>query len=152
MTFFDELYDRFHELHAETAKALEGLPDEALDWVPGKEMNSINALFAHAFGAERYWIGDMALEDPKERDREAEFGAHGLSTAELKKHLDELDGYVRQGLTRLSLADLEAVRTSRFNNKKYTVAWSLAHALEHTALHLGHIQITRQLWEQRRGK
>jgi ankyrin repeat protein len=29
------------------------------------------------------------------------------------------------------------------------VAWCLAHALEHTALHLGHMQITRQLWEQR---
>jgi len=24
----------------------------------------------------------------------------------------------------------------------------LAHALEHTVLHLGHMEITRQLWEQ----
>lgn len=30
----------------------------------------------------------------------------------------------------------------------HTVAWRLAHALEHTALHLGHMEITRQLWEQ----
>jgi hypothetical protein len=29
------------------------------------------------------------------------------------------------------------------------LAQTLAHALEHTALHLGHMQITRQLWEQR---
>jgi hypothetical protein len=28
------------------------------------------------------------------------------------------------------------------------IAWSLLHALEHTALHLGHMQLTRQLWEQ----
>jgi len=28
------------------------------------------------------------------------------------------------------------------------VAWALAHALEHTALHLGHIQIGRELWQE----
>jgi hypothetical protein len=28
------------------------------------------------------------------------------------------------------------------------VAWALFHALEHTALHCGQIQIQRQLWEQ----
>ena len=29
------------------------------------------------------------------------------------------------------------------------LTWCLAHALEHTALHLGHMQIMRQLWRQR---
>ncbi len=151
MSYFDELYDRFHELHSGTVQALEGLPDEALDWIPGAEMNSINVLFAHAFGAERFWVGDMALDDPKERDREAEFHVCGVTGAELKRRLDELDAYVRSALGRLTVTDLEAVRTSRFNGKQYTVGWSLAHALEHTALHLGHIQITRQLWQQKSG-
>jgi hypothetical protein len=31
------------------------------------------------------------------------------------------------------------------------VAWALLHALEHTTLHLGQIQLTRQLWEQVKG-
>jgi len=31
------------------------------------------------------------------------------------------------------------------------VAWALLHALDHTAQHLGHMQITRQLWDQERG-
>jgi hypothetical protein len=32
------------------------------------------------------------------------------------------------------------------------VGWALCHILKHTALHLGHLQITRQLWEQRQDK
>ena len=35
------------------------------------------------------------------------------------------------------------------SGREFTGAWCLAHALEHTALHLGQMQITRQLWEQR---
>jgi hypothetical protein len=77
MTFFDDLYDRFHELHTDAAKALEGLPPKALDWVPGPEMNSIGVLVVHSIGAERYWLG-VALGEPPSRDREAEFQTRRL--------------------------------------------------------------------------
>jgi hypothetical protein len=30
-----------------------------------------------------------------------------------------------------------------------TAGWALNHALAHTALHIGHAQITRQLWDAR---
>ena len=63
--FVEDYLERLQDLHGAIERAIEGLPQAALDWVPGPDMNS------------------------------------------------------------------------------------LAHALEHTALHLGHIQITRQLWEQR---
>ncbi len=39
-------------------------------------------------------------------------------------------------------------RTDPRDGREYTVAWALFHALEHTALHLGQMQLTRQLWEQ----
>ena len=48
----------------------------------------------------------------------------------------------------LALPDLEATRVSPRDGRTFTVVWCLAHALEHTALHLGHIQVTRQLWDQ----
>ena len=38
----------------------------------------------------------------------------------------------------------------RYKQAVLGVAWALLHALEHTAIHLGHMQIMRQLWEQRR--
>jgi uncharacterized damage-inducible protein DinB len=148
MIFYHDLYDRFSEVHADITKAIGTLPVEALDWIPGLEMNSISVLVVHLVGAERYWVG-VALNEPPVRDRDAEFKTWGLSAEELKTKVRSEDEYVRESLARLSLADLEAVRLSPRNGKSFTVGWSLAHALEHTALHSGHIQITRQLWEQK---
>jgi len=147
--FFDDLFDRFCELHTEIKKALDGYPSEALDWGPGPEMNSIAVLVVHLAGAERYWIG-VALNEPPDRDREAEFRTQALSADALEAHLVSADDYARLALARFSLPDLEAVRQSPRNAKTFTAGWCLAHALEHTALHTGHIQLTRQLWEQKR--
>ena len=143
--FFDDLMDRFGELHTEIEKALDGIPSEALDWVPGPEMNPIAMLVVHLAGAERYWIG-VALNEPPGRDREAEFQTQGVSAEALKAHLVSANDFTRQALARFSLPDLEAVHQSPRNGKTFTAGWCLAHALEHTALHTGHIQLTRQLW------
>jgi uncharacterized damage-inducible protein DinB len=150
MSIYTDLNDRFGELHADILKALDGLPPEALDWVPGGEMNSIAVLVVHLSGAERYWVG-VALAEPPERDREAEFKTHALGAGELKAHLADADDFTRQALDRFAPGDLEAVRQSPRNARTFTVGWCLAHALEHTALHTGHIQLTRQLWEQEKG-
>jgi uncharacterized damage-inducible protein DinB len=146
MSFYDDLNDRIRELHADTVKAIEGLSTEALDWIPGPEMNSIAVLVVHLTGAERYWIG-VALNEPPDRDREAEFRIQGLNTDMLKAHLVYATDYARLALARFSLPDLEANRRSPRNAKTFTVGWCLSHALEHTALHTGHIQLTRQLWD-----
>ena len=148
-TFLDDLYDRFHELHNDLLKTVEGLPPSSLDWFPGLEMNSINALVVHLTGAERYWIG-VALDEPPERDRDAEFNAQGLSVEGLKVMLTGADDYIRQGLRRLSLQNLESVHISPRSQKEVTAGWAILHALEHTAVHAGHAQLTRQLWEQRK--
>jgi uncharacterized damage-inducible protein DinB len=147
--FYDDLYNRFHEIHKDLLKAVDGLPDEALDWVPGTDANSINVLVVHLTAAERYWIGAAAMGEPSDRIRDEEFQAHGLTVEELKQRLNAADVYARQALPRFMLADLETVRKSLRSDKTFTVGWCLLHALEHSALHLGHIQLTRQLWEQK---
>jgi uncharacterized damage-inducible protein DinB len=147
--FYDDLFDRLREVHADIGKAVDGCAPEALDWVPGSEMNSMAVLIAHLTGAERYWIG-VAINEPPERDRDAEFLAAGLSVEQLKARINSADEYARESLKRLSLSDLEAMRVSPRNAKSFSVGWCLIHALEHSALHNGHIQLTRQLWEQKR--
>ncbi len=148
--FFTAYLDCLEKLHTGFEQALDGLPPEALDWVPGTEMNSITRLAVHTAGAERYWIGDVAGRDPSGRERSAEFRALGLDAAALRSRLAAALEHSRGVLERLSLADLAALRISPRDGQQFTVAWALAHALEHTALHLGHIQMTRQMWEQRR--
>jgi hypothetical protein len=71
-TFFVDYINLLQQCHNEILEALNGLPSESLDWSPGPDMNSISVLVFHLSGAERYWIGDVAAQDPKERDREAE--------------------------------------------------------------------------------
>jgi uncharacterized damage-inducible protein DinB len=147
--FFAEYLDRLQVLHGHIERAIEGLPQPALDWVPGPEMNSICALVAHVSGAERYWIGDVVACDPSGRDRDAEFRACRLDAATLKGRLGDTLSHSRAVLEKLTLKDLETLTTSPRDGRQFTVAWALAHALEHTALHAGHMQIMRQLWEQR---
>ncbi|MBC8448027.1 MAG: DinB family protein [Chloroflexi bacterium] len=141
--------ERLQALHADIGRTIEGLPQAALDWVPGPEMNSLAVLAVHVAGAERYWIGDVVGGDPSGRDRAAEFHTQGLDAAALQARLAATLAHSQAVLEKLTLADLEATVVSPRDGRGFTGAWCLAHALEHTALHLGHVQITHQLWEQR---
>ena len=134
-------------VHGAMSEAIEGLPTEALDWVPGEEMNSICVLITHMVGAERYLAGDVAMQDPSQRDRPEEFRTSGLDAPTLKQRLADSEAYVERVLERLSAKDWEASRILG-NGTKRSVAWALYHLLDHSAQHSGHVQLTRQLWEQ----
>jgi uncharacterized damage-inducible protein DinB len=148
--------ERLQALYASLFETIEGLSPAALEWAPGPDTNSLAVLAVHVAGATRFWIGDMAGRDPSARHRAAEFHARGLDAAALKSRLAETLEHSRRVLGGLALSDLTETRVSSpaerdassRDERRYTVAWCLAHALEHTALHLGHMQLTRQLWEQ----
>jgi hypothetical protein len=147
--FFVDFQELLESLHRDFIATFEGLPQEALDWVPGEEMNSLCVLVVHTTGATRFWVGDMAMGESSNRDRAAEFQARGWSESALKERLASTKAYVRTALERLTLADLALVREVPGRNFQTSVTWALLHALEHTSLHLGHAQLTRQLWQQR---
>ena len=147
-TFFENYLDLLQDCHNGILQAIEDLPPDALDWVPGQDMNSIAVLLAHITGSVRYWIGDIAAHEPSNRDRAAEFRVHGVDADVFRKRLSDNLEYSRNVLKKMSLEDLRSARVSPNNEREYTVAWALLHALEHATLHLGQIQITRQLWEQ----
>jgi hypothetical protein len=152
-TTFQDYIDRLAALHQGVLAAIESLSTEALDWIPLaspiNEMNSINVLVTHLTGAERYWIGDVALGEISGRIREAEFRVRGKSTMDLAVLINTATEYAQSAVTKLSLEDLTVERTSSRDGRVFTVGWALMHALEHTALHLGHIQVTRQLWDEK---
>jgi uncharacterized damage-inducible protein DinB len=148
-SFYADYLSNLQEYHDGIREALKDLPQAALDWAPGPGINSINVLAVHLVGAERYWIGDVAAGVPSGRDREAEFLAHGLSAEELLQKLSVVEDFTRKSLETFALEGLDEKRISPSNGREVTVGWALCHALKHTSLHLGHIEITRQLWEQR---
>lgn len=147
--FYSDYLERLQDLHAGIRKELSGLPPEALDWSPTPEMNSLGVLVVHLAGAERYWVGDVVMGEPSGRDRAAEFRQRGLDEEALGRKLDESLAYARSALERLGPEDLERECVSPRDGRPFRAAWALLHALEHTGIHLGHIQLTRQLWEGR---
>lgn len=150
-TFFQEYLNILQKCHDDILRTIEGLPPAALDWIPGPETNSISVLVFHVTGSERYWIGDVAMRESSDRDREMEFKIHDVGVEILKKRLEDSLAYARTVLDRLTLNDLERERIAPKGGKSFTVAFALLHALEHAMLHLGHIEITSQLWKQSKG-
>ena len=145
-TFFKEYGKLLQACHNDILKALDGLPQAALDWTPGHDMNSISVLVLHIAGSTRHMI-NVAVQEPSDRDREAEFIAQNLGMDILKQRLADNMEHIQQIVERLSLQDLETTHILP-NGRDYPVAWGLLHALDHANLHLGQIQLTRQLWEQ----
>ena len=149
--YFEDVLERLEFLHAEIERAIAGLSVAALDWMPAPGANAIGALVVHLTGAERYWIGTVIGGEPSDRVRESEFLADGLAVFDLQQRLDDLDRLAPTVLGALSLDDLARPCRVPRDGRTVTVGWALAHAIEHTAVHVGHIQLTRQLWEQRQG-
>ena len=142
----------FDRLHAEAAAVLADLPPEAFNWRPlegDESTNSLASTLAHLTGSERYWVGEVAGERPAHRDREAEFRASATSGADLQALLDEAAKVIRETLSSLPPEKLGETVTvpGRDGGRTVSKRWAVVHALEHVAVHVGHMQLTRQLWE-----
>ena len=147
--FFTDYLNLLQDCLNGILQAIDGLPSEALDWAPGQDMNSISVLIFHTTGSVRFWIGDIAAQESSNRNRDAEFRVSGVGVDVLKKRLADNLEYARTALDKMSLQDLEGTRINPNNGNQLTAGWALLHALDHATSHLGQIQITRQLWEQR---
>lgn len=147
--YLSEISHLLSTLHATIDKAVADLPDEALEWQPGAGMNSLGVLLAHTLGAERFWIGDVAGGEPSGRVRDDEFATTGKPVAYFAEQAQAVLAHSQQVLARLMPDELGKLVRVPGSSRAVTVAWAILHALEHTALHTGHIEITRQLWDHR---
>jgi uncharacterized damage-inducible protein DinB len=144
------------DLREQVKKGLDGLPNEALDWHPTTGQgdlatNSMVSIATHLAGSETFWMKEVIGGHPIQRDREAEFVARGVGASELQAKLDAAAKVTVEVLSSLTPAQMDESR--KFRDRTVTVRWAILHVIEHTANHLGHIQLTRQLWmEQRAGK
>ena len=132
---------------------LDAMPPEALNWPLGvPETNTLYASAFHACMSSRDWVVVRVGGGRVERDRDSEFGADG-SLAELKAHWNTTLQTTRETLEKLSAGDFDAPRLLHFqatgNERPGTVRDCLLHVIEHANIHLGHIQLGRQLWEHR---
>lgn len=136
-------------LRGQVKACVADLPAEALNWrpLPGVDdhaMNSLAVLGAHVAGAEHFWIAEVIGCYPQTRVRSREFVTEVDGPSDLTSLLDAVEHETREVLAGLTEADLDGVREAR--GKTVTVRWCILHVIDHIALHLGHMQITYQLW------
>ncbi len=147
-----ETYSRhIREQVAAVHAALAGLSDEQLNRrppVPGA--NSAYVIATHVFGNARAWVVGIACGQPLGRDRPGEF-ASGGTYGELGKAAGALSGEIDAALAALDPARLDARLTpspelwGEGEPHEITVREALVHVLEHASIHLGQVQLTRDM-------
>jgi uncharacterized damage-inducible protein DinB len=132
-------------------KQLAGIPDDLLNKpLDLPETNTLFALATHLVGAGEFWVLALAGGWHIERDRPAEFHATGKGTDLVARYERWLEN-IHQVLDTLPDSAMErqvdppAHFRTRMHDQSFTVRDCLLHAVEHSALHQGHIQLTRQL-------
>ena len=147
---------RTFEAQAERfAIVVDGLPPEALTWRPGDEAtNSIAQIVRHVTAWQPWYLG-VALGDPVPLDdealsrKQAESLDNGPATgAELRATIESMRAQTARALDRSSALDLDE-EIAPYGDPEARCFY-LSGAIDHAAEHLGHAELTRQLWEQRR--
>jgi len=132
---------------------LEKATDEQLNRpVDVPEANSLFAIATHTLGANRAWILGFVGGRPVQRDRDAEFTASG-SLAALREGFEEFLAGMHEVLDALPDAEMGRETAAPAYRPEYagaplTVRDCVQHMVDHTALHLGHAQVTRQLLQR----
>ena len=128
-------------------EAIAGASVEALNRRPaGDDTNPIAVLVVHAASSTRWWLS-VALGGPiPERDRPAEFLTTVSSADELLGVFDPIAADCRALLSTDLAFDAGAIREDPRDDDRVTAAWALIHAVEHLREHVGHAELTRQLF------
>jgi uncharacterized damage-inducible protein DinB len=136
---------------ADIHEALSGLSEEQLNRAPDVQCaNSGFVIATHVFGNARAWVLGIVCGQALRRDRPAEFVSSGTYDA-LGKAAAELSAEIEEALAEIDPTTLD----DRFvpaqelwgegEPHEITRREGLAHVLEHASMHLGQIQVTRDL-------
>ncbi len=134
------------------AACLEGLSEAQLNWRPPVDgANSAYVIAVHTLGNARAWVLGIACGQPIERDRPAEFRAAGRDAADLVADARRLSAQIETALAALSPSDLDRRLVpakslwGEGEPHEISVREALLHVVEHASMHLGQLQITRDL-------
>ncbi len=141
--------ERLDDLRRQISELITQAPAEALNWRPiegqaDHATNSLAVMAAHVAGAEYHWIAEVIGRQPVTRQRDAEFKTIVEDASGLTEKLTQTADVSNRILANLSAEELAGAR--EVEGYSVSVRWAILHVIDHTALHLGHMQITYQLW------
>ncbi len=134
--------------------AVEGLPVEALDWAPlPRDTSSLSVLAHHCSGLLRLWMVEGLTGKDTGRSRESEFAAAGKDATALTDLINGAYDDAAATLASIDPAQLDQPAELAINHARrgemHTRRFVILTPLTHVAEHIGHMQLTRQLWEAR---
>jgi hypothetical protein len=137
---------------------MRGVPDDAINaWKPAAategshEMNTFAAIAVHTVSAAEFHALHMVGRQPSSRVREVEFSAPTTLDEIERRFAAFLDAF-HTLLVGMDEAAFGADALIEEGQPQRTNAGWLMHTLDHIALHTGHLQIQRQLWEYETGQ
>lgn len=132
------------QLHEDIYKAIEPLSDDDINWRHPHLSNNVGILLRHVAGSERYWIIEVVGGGRSiHRKRDEEFGRDRLQKAPLAANLRSAQKEIKAALEQLAPGQLleEIEQTYRDLPRRLTKSWAILHSIQHTAYHLGQIQL-----------
>lgn len=129
-------------------QVIEGLPEEALNWRPGnEETNSVAQLVRHVTAVQEMLLG-RALGESPEYDHTRSLRNDPATKEELRGLLTDAKTKKDEQLARLDEMDMSEMLPNQFRGPVLRAHY-IIHTADHGQEHLGHAELTKQLWEQR---
>jgi|SRR5579859_1659515 len=139
------------DIGRQVLQELSGLPEDVLNRsIDLPEANTLFALATHLVGAAEFWALSVGGGRMIDRDRAAEFVARG-TYADLERRYSAWMVALDEALSHRSTDELDQrvelppEQRDTLGKQQPTLRACVLHAIEHSALHLGHIQLTRTL-------
>ena len=131
---------------------LDGLSEAQLNWRPPIDGgNSVYVIATHTLGNARAFVLGIACGQPLERDRPAEFRASGRDASDLTAQARHLSDDIEAALAGLAAPALDRRLLppqslwGEGEAQEISVREAILHVVEHASIHLGQLQITRDL-------
>ena len=137
----------FRSVHEGFRVQITGLDHEALNWRPLAEANSIAVLVTHTLGSEREMIRAVRML-ATERDRDSEFKAEA-DAATLVAMLDRANSEIEEHAAALTPSDVTDLRQRGDRPPRRGIDWLISN-YGHAREHLAQVELTKQLYENRR--
>ena len=137
-----------HFAHHNMVQLVADLPPDALVWKPGADMGTLAGIVRHTLYCERYaFLAATGIDRSYDETTNQEQWQATDDAAALVRLIAETDAEMKAALPSLTVADL-GTRIVAWGGPGEEMAGALiADVTTHTAMHWGHMQMTRQLWE-----
>ncbi len=150
----------FTEKFEELQQLLQDLPPAALLWKPFEQSpwqgpaSTLGLIMTHSVSSTYYllrraeWtLGRIEWRQVDGDEGSNEFGPANHDPAYLQARIERAQAFVNELLDTLNATDLDGSRAHpKRTDRIFTVRYDLQHAIEHMSQHIGHGQLTRQLW------